>query len=88
MTPKPPSVQKLAARDIFFTIATVMLVGVYQALWYVAPDFLEVPLWHGSTLTASFILGALSLSIPIAAVWFIVWKDPKTTSKRYETSDY
>lgn len=88
MISEPLRVQKLAARDIFYTIAAVMLVGIYQALWYVTPGFLEVPLWSGSYLTASFILGALSLLIPIAAVWLIVWKDPKKPTKTYETSGH
>lgn len=66
---------KIDRRGAVGTAIAVILVSAYQALYFVAPDFLAAPLWDGSYLTVAFLLGTLSVAIPVAAGWWMIQGD-------------
>lgn len=65
----------LDKRGAALAVLTVILAGVFMALFYVAPDLLVRPLWEGSALTVAFLLGTLSLAVPVFVAWAIIRPD-------------
>ncbi|MGE3335967.1 MAG: hypothetical protein AB7I36_20190 [Rhodospirillaceae bacterium] len=50
---------------------------------------LEKPLWPGAALTVAFLLGTLSIFIPVLVAWFIAAADkPVGADETYETSQH
>lgn len=66
---------KLDKRGALWTAATVGVVSAYQALYFLAPEFLAIPLWRGSALTMAFLLGTLSIAVPVVAGWWMIRGD-------------
>ncbi len=66
---------KLDKRGAVGTAIAVALVSAYQALYFLAPDFLATPLWGGSYLTVAFLLGTLSVAIPVVVGWWMIQGD-------------
>jgi hypothetical protein len=69
------STVRVEARSATFAAVAVVLVSGFQALFYLAPAFLAKPLWEGGTLTVSFLLGTLSVAVPVAVGWLIIRAD-------------
>lgn len=65
----------LDKRGAVLAVITVAMAGVFMALFYVAPDLLARPLWEGAALTIAFLLGTLSLAVPVAVGWLIISPD-------------
>lgn len=65
----------LDKRGAVLAVLTVILAGLFMALFYVAPDLLAQPLWQGSALTVAFLLGTLSLAVPVIVAWAIIHPD-------------
>jgi hypothetical protein len=78
---------KLEWRGAIWTVIAVALVSAYQAMYFLAPDILAIPLWEGSSLTYAFLLGTLSLLIPIAIGWWMIHTD-KTDGESFHTSHH
>lgn len=74
MTQRKPGAV-LDRRGAALAVLTVVFAGVFQALFYIAPDLLARPLWEGATLTVAFLLGTLSLAAPVAVAWAIIARD-------------
>ena len=74
MNPKSGNVQ-LEKRGAALAVFAVVIVSLYQALFFAAPEILAQPLWTGSGLTLAFLLGSLSLIIPVAVAWLIIRTD-------------
>ena len=68
-------------------IIAVALVSTYQALFDLAPDFMAAPLWRGSALTVAFLLGNLSLIVPVAFAWWMIRSD-KAGGESFDTSHH
>ncbi|MGE4062217.1 MAG: hypothetical protein AB7E79_02520 [Rhodospirillaceae bacterium] len=66
---------KLEKRGALWTVIAVAVVSAYQSLYFLAPDFLAIPLWEGSSLTIAFLLGTLSVAIPVAVGWWMIKED-------------
>jgi hypothetical protein len=66
---------KLDKRGAAGTAIAVGLVSAYQALYFVAPEFLAIPLWDGSHLTVAFLLGTLSVALPVGVGWWMIRGD-------------
>lgn len=79
----------LRARDIWLAVIAIASGFLFLAMWYVTPAVLEKPLWAGSALTVAFLLGTLSIVVPILVAWLIAASDkPATAEETYETSDH
>lgn len=65
----------LDKRGAALAVLTVVLAGLFMALFYLAPDLLARPLWEGGALTVAFLLGTLSLAVPVAIAWLIIRHD-------------
>lgn len=76
---------RLDVRGALLAIITVILVCVFQALFYFAPEFLATPLSPGGALTLSFLLGTLSIVVPIAVGWLIIHTD-KSDGETHDSS--
>ena len=74
MKAKIPDV-RLDRRGAAFAVLAVAIIAAYQAMHYLAPDFLAQPLWEGADLTIAFLLGSLSLFIPVAIAWWMIRGD-------------
>ncbi len=76
-------------RGASLAVTTILLTAIYQATWYVAPQLLALPLWSGSALNVGFILGTLSIAVPILTAWLMVRDDRAATpSEQYETNNH
>jgi hypothetical protein len=73
------------ARGAAFAVVAVILVCAFQALFYLAPEVLAKPLWEGSAVTLSFLLGTLSIAVPIAVGWVIIHAD-SSDGESFDTS--
>ncbi len=65
----------LDRRGAALAVLTVILAGLFMALFYVAPGLLARSLWNGSALTVAFLLGTLSLAVPVVIAWLIIRGD-------------
>lgn len=79
--------QRLVKREVVLTLISIVLAVLYQTLWYVAPDLLAYPLWSGSMLTVSFVLGSFAILAPIFTAYLIACRDV-VSDEVYETSDH
>jgi hypothetical protein len=66
---------RLEARGSILAVLAVALVSSYQYMFFAAPDLLALPLWSGSALTLAFLLGNLSLAVPVGFAWWIIQAD-------------
>ncbi len=66
---------ELDRRGAALAVLTVALAALFMALFYIAPDLLARPLWQGGALTVAFLLGTLSLAVPVVVAWLIVRHD-------------
>jgi len=66
---------KLERRGAALAVIAVILVSAYQALFFLAPGLMRAPLWPGSALTVAFLLGNLSLVIPVVFGWWMIATD-------------
>jgi hypothetical protein len=82
-----PDVQPVDRRGTGFVITAVLLAAVYQALWYVAPEFLAQPLWPGTALTVAFPLGTIAILAPAVLAWLMASKDIAST-ERFHSSGH
>jgi hypothetical protein len=79
----------LRARDTWLAIIAIASGFLFLAMWYLAPAVLEKPLWAGSALTVAFLLGTLSIVVPVLVAWLIAAADKAATAEEtYETSDH
>ncbi len=85
---KKPDVQPLDVRGVTFTVAAILVAALYQGLWYVAPNFLALPLWQGATLSVAFLLGSLALAAPVILAWLAIRFDDANSSETFETSGH
>lgn len=83
MRKKPDVV--LERRGAVLAVLTVILAGGFLALFYIAPDLLARPLWDGATLTVAFLLGTLSLAVPVTVAWVIIARD-RAGTETFETT--
>ncbi len=74
MKPKSMSV-RLDKRGAVMAVLAVILVCLYQAMFFLAPEVLAQPLWAGSALTLAFLFGNLSLGVPVAFAWWMIRTD-------------
>lgn len=77
----------LDRRGAVLAVLTVVLAGIFIALFYVAPGLLARPLWEGSALTFAFLFGTLSLVVPVVIAWVIIRKD-RAGGETYETTHH
>lgn len=66
---------KLERRGAALAVLAVILVCAYQALFFLAPGVMSTPLWPGGALTVAFLLGNLSLVIPVVFGWWMIAAD-------------
>jgi hypothetical protein len=78
---------QLDKRGAVWTVIAVLVVSAYQALYFLAPDFLAIPLWPGSSLTYAFLLGTLAIVIPVAVGWWMIRSDAPD-GETYDTTDH
>lgn len=78
---------KLDRRGAALAVVAVVLVSIYQAMFFLAPDAMGAPLWEGSALTVAFLLGNLSLAIPVAFGWWMIAAD-KPDGDTFDASDH
>jgi hypothetical protein len=78
---------KLDKRGAMWTAIAVFLVSAYQALYFLAPGFLAIPLWEGSYLTMAFLLGTLSLVLPVVIGWWMIRGD-KADSETFDVTQH
>lgn len=78
---------RLEKRDAVWTLSAVALVAAYQALYFLAPAFLARPLWEDSSLTLAFLLGTLSIVIPVAVGWWMIRGDAPS-GETFDTADH
>lgn len=70
---------KLDRRGAALAVLAVVLVSIYQAMFFLAPGVMAAPLWDGSALTVAFLLGNLSLVLPVAFGWWMIAGDQAET---------
>ena len=78
---------KIDRRGAVWTVIAVALVSAYQSLYFLAPEFLGRPLWHGSHLTIAFLLGTFSVAIPVATGWWMIRGD-EAGGETFDTSHH
>lgn len=79
----------LRKRDTYLAAIAIASGFIFLAMWYLTPAFLEKPLWPGASLTVAFLLGTLSVFIPVLVAWFIAAADkPATAEETFETSHH
>ncbi len=86
MKAKVPGIE-LDKRGAAYAILAVVIVAGFQALYYLAPDVLARPLWDGANLTLAFLLGTLSLAIPVAIAWWMIRADT-ADGETFDTSQH
>jgi hypothetical protein len=69
------TVVKLERRGAALAVLAVIFVSAYQALFFLAPGVMSALLWPGSALTVAFLLGNLSLLIPVVFGWWMIAAD-------------
>lgn len=84
---KPGTHVRLEKRSAVLAVISILLVSTYHALFFHGQGLLAAPLWTGSALTFAFLLGVLSLAVPIAFAWWMIAGD-RTDGERFETSDH
>lgn len=77
----------LDKRGAVLAVLTVILAGLFLALFYAAPDLLARPLWEGGALTVAFLLGTLSLAVPVAIAWAIIRAD-RADGETFDTTHH
>ncbi len=88
MTSERPDVQPIDVRGTVFTIAAFLVAAAYQGLWYLAPDFLALPLWPGAALSVALVLAILAFAVPIFVAWLMARYDHHDETETYETSGH
>ena len=79
----------LDKRGALLAASSILLTAAYQSLWYLAPQLLAHSLWAGSALNVGFLLGTLSICVPIFIAWLIVRSDRQSPSREtFEVSDH
>jgi len=79
----------LDRRGALLAAASILLTATYQSLWYFAPQLLAHSLWTGSALNLGFLLGTLSIWVPIFIAWLIVRSDHQSPSREtFEVSEH
>jgi len=84
---KPGTHVRFEKHGAVLAVIAVLLVSIYQTLFFYGQGALAVPLWAGSALTLAFLLGVLSLIVPITFAWWMIAGD-KTDGERFESSDH
>jgi hypothetical protein len=74
-------------RGAAYAVLAVVLIAAFQAMYYLAPDVLARPLWDGATLTLAFLLGTLSLAMPVAIAWWMIRADT-ADGETFDTTDH
>lgn len=69
------TVVKLERRGAALAVLAVIFVSAYQALFFLAPGVMSALLSPGSALTVAFLLGNLSLLIPVVFGWWMIAAD-------------
>jgi hypothetical protein len=80
-------VQPLDKAGALYALAALAFAAIYQAIWYLAPEFMEIPMW-GSAIPLSMPFGILALFMPLFFAWLIARKDDQTSTETYETSGH
>ena len=83
----PASGAELNTRGAILAVLAVLLAALFQGLFYVAPGFLASPLWDGSALTVAFLLGTLSLALPVVIAWWAIRGD-KSGGETFDTTSH
>lgn len=88
MAAQDPRAQ-LSRRDTWLAALAVVLTLIFQSTWYIAPEILSYPLWEGATLNLGFLLGSISLVVPVAIAWWCMHDDkPASSDDIHETSHH
>jgi hypothetical protein len=89
MTSARPDVQPLDVGGAFYAIGGVVLTAVYMLLWYVAPGFMTAPLWAGSSVPWSVLLGTLAILVPVLLAWLCARNDVESADdESYEVAGH
>jgi uncharacterized membrane protein (DUF485 family) len=81
--------EQVDRRGAWLAVTAVVLIALFQAIWYIAPDVLAQPLWSGSALNIGFLLGTLSMLVPVVVAWLIVKPDSdRPDDETFETSNH
>ncbi len=80
---------EIRPRNNYLAVVAIASGFIFLAMWYLTPGVLEKPLWPGAALTVAFLLGTLSIFIPVLVAWFITAADKSVgADETYETSDH
>lgn len=68
-------VQPVDVVGAVFAIVSTILAVLHIAASYLAPGLMAVPLWSGSFITWSVLLGVFAISVPVPFAWLCVRND-------------
>jgi uncharacterized membrane protein (DUF485 family) len=89
MTSTRPDVQPLDVSGAIYAIGGFAMAAVYMLLWYVAPGLMASPLWAGSAVPWSMLLGVLAILVPALLAWLCVRNDVESASdETYEVAGH
>ncbi len=83
-----PDVQPLDVSGAIYAFVGLGLAGFYMLLWYVAPGLMTAPVWSGSSIAWSMVLGTLALAIPVLLAWMCARRDVEDTSEAFEVAKH
>ena len=55
---------KLDRKGAVLAAVALVTAGLYQALWWLAPTLMAMPLWNGASIPVSVALGLLAIFVP------------------------
>lgn len=89
MTSARPDVQPLDVGGALYAVGAFAMAAIYILLWYVAPGLMAAPLWAGSSLPWSMLLGVLAILVPVLLAWLCARKDVESASdESYEVAGH
>ncbi len=84
-----PDVQPLDVGGALYAIGGFAMAAFYMLLWYAAPGFMAAPLWAGSSVPWSMLLGTLVILVPVLLAWLCARNDVESaTDETYEVAGH